>query len=99
MVVVVVVQLTSSGQPFWSGPKRCPQVINFQPDDELHADFVVAATYLFAKNYGIKGNTSYCAFTYMNVACVHEFTIELLAMTGGSMHGHAWTCTLRLYHS
>lgn len=44
---------TSEGQPFWSGPKRCPKPIKFDPSDETHADYVVAAAFLFADTYGV----------------------------------------------
>jgi ubiquitin-activating enzyme E1 len=46
-------QMTSSGQPFWSGPKRCPKILDFDVNDPLHLDFVVAASNLFAEIYGI----------------------------------------------
>jgi len=49
-------QTTSSGQPFWSGPKRCPKVLNFDPVTELHLDFVVAAANLLAAVHGIEGS-------------------------------------------
>lgn len=44
---------TTSGQPFWSGPKRCPEPITFDPKNTLHADFIESATYLLAENYCI----------------------------------------------
>ncbi|XP_052753452.1 ubiquitin-like modifier-activating enzyme 1 [Galleria mellonella] len=46
-------QLTTSGAPFWSGPKRCPAPLEFDPSDELHLDYVVAAANLRAHVYGI----------------------------------------------
>lgn len=49
-------QLTSSGQPFWSGPKRCPIPLTFSVDDPLHLDYVVAAANLKAAVYGIPQN-------------------------------------------
>lgn len=49
-------QLTSSGQPFWSGPKRCPMPLNFSVDDPLHLDYIVAAANLKAAVYGIPQN-------------------------------------------
>eukprot|EP00794_Sanderia_malayensis_P007342 gene7342-8162_t len=49
-------QHTSSGQPFWSGPKRCPHPIQFDPNDETHLNFVISAANLLAKNYGLKGS-------------------------------------------
>ncbi|XP_022190676.2 ubiquitin-like modifier-activating enzyme 1 [Nilaparvata lugens] len=49
-------QLTSSGQPFWSGPKRCPAPITFSVDNSLHLDYVLAAANLKAEVYGIPQN-------------------------------------------
>ena len=46
--------MTSSGAPFWSGPKRCPKAVKFNPNEDLHVDFVVAAANLYAFNYGIE---------------------------------------------
>ncbi|KAF1776352.1 Ubiquitin-activating enzyme E1, Cys active site [Phytophthora cactorum] len=48
-------QLTTSGTPFWSGPKRPPTPITFDAKDPLHMDFP-------AKNYGLKGHTDRDAF-------------------------------------
>ena len=47
--------MTSSGNLFWSGPKRCPKILDFDVEDGLHYDFVVAAANLRAENYAIKG--------------------------------------------
>lgn len=43
---------TDQGQPFWSGPKRCPEPIKFNPADEIHIDFVQAAANIFANIFG-----------------------------------------------
>merc|ERR1719198_318394 len=48
--------ITSSGTPFWSGPKRPPQTIAFSGDDPLCMEFIVAAANLRASNYGLKGS-------------------------------------------
>jgi len=48
-------QVTSSGNLFWSGPKRCPKILDFDVEDQLHYDFVEAAANLRAENYRIKG--------------------------------------------
>lgn len=44
---------TSSGQPFWSGPKRAPDPIKFDVNNETHYQFLVAAANLHAFNYNI----------------------------------------------
>lgn len=48
--------VTSTGQPFWSGPKRAPTPLTFDPSNPLHMDYVVAAANLHAANYGLKGS-------------------------------------------
>ncbi|EMC91794.1 hypothetical protein BAUCODRAFT_79521 [Baudoinia panamericana UAMH 10762] len=45
---------TSSGQPFWSGPKRAPDPLKFDPESDTHFTFVIAAANLHAFNYHIK---------------------------------------------
>jgi ubiquitin-activating enzyme E1 len=45
--------VSSSGQPFWSGPKRAPEPLKFDSKDEMHFGFVIAAANLHAFNYGI----------------------------------------------
>lgn len=49
-------QLTSSGQPFWSGPKRCPDPLTFDVDNPMHLDYVWSAANLKAQIYGIEQN-------------------------------------------
>jgi len=44
---------TSSGAPFWSGPKRCPHNLTFTVEDPMHLDYIVAAANLKAYVYGI----------------------------------------------
>ncbi|XP_055705856.1 ubiquitin-like modifier-activating enzyme 1 [Phlebotomus papatasi] len=46
-------QTTSSGEPFWSGPKRCPSPLVFDPNDSLHLSYIYAAANLKAEMYGI----------------------------------------------
>ncbi|KAL7020063.1 hypothetical protein ACKWTF_011370 [Chironomus riparius] len=46
-------QQTSTGQPFWSGPKRCPVPMVFDKDEPLHLDYVFAGANLKAEIYGL----------------------------------------------
>ncbi|KAI9800284.1 MAG: hypothetical protein M1833_003398 [Piccolia ochrophora] len=49
---------TSTGQPFWSGPKRAPDPLRFDTNNETHMSFVVAAANLHAFNFGINSKDS-----------------------------------------
>ncbi|KAJ3380046.1 hypothetical protein HDU92_006225 [Lobulomyces angularis] len=49
--------LTSTGAPFWSGPKRAPNPITFDAQNPMHLDFIVYASNLHAYNFGLKGET------------------------------------------
>lgn len=49
-------QVTSTGQPFWSGPKRCPLPLTFDASDPLHMDYIVAGANLKAAVYGLPRN-------------------------------------------
>ncbi|XP_032405028.1 LOW QUALITY PROTEIN: ubiquitin-like modifier-activating enzyme 1 [Xiphophorus hellerii] len=53
-------ELTSNGLPFWSGSKRCPHPLTFDPNNTTHMEYVVAAANLYGQIYGIKG-TRDCA--------------------------------------
>lgn len=44
------------GNLFWSGPKRAPTPVFFNPEDPLHAHFVTATANLIAFNLGIPQN-------------------------------------------
>lgn len=44
------------GSPFWSGPKRCPSHVEYNPEDPLHASFVQSCANLIAFSYGIPPN-------------------------------------------
>ena len=45
---------TSSGVPFWSGPKRAPTPLRFDVENPTHLGYVIAGANLHAFNYGIK---------------------------------------------
>lgn len=51
-------QLTAQGTPFWSGTKRCPVPLTFDPNDPTHMAFVISAAALHAFNYGIPGEVT-----------------------------------------
>lgn len=44
------------GHPFWSGPKRAPEVVTLDPSDDLHLHFISACANLVAFNTGIPQN-------------------------------------------
>jgi ubiquitin-activating enzyme E1 len=44
---------TKEGAPFWSGPKRYPEFIAFDPTNELHINFVLPFANLVATNLGV----------------------------------------------
>ncbi|KAF8742413.1 hypothetical protein AX14_004632 [Amanita brunnescens Koide BX004] len=67
--------VTSTGQPFWSGPKRAPDPLTFNSNDSLHLQYVIAAANLHAFNYGLKGETDPAIFRKVaDSVIVPEFT-------------------------
>ncbi|XP_015599069.1 ubiquitin-like modifier-activating enzyme 1 [Cephus cinctus] len=68
-------QIGSSGQPFWSGPKRCPIPLIFDVNDSLHLDYIVAAANLKAVIYGLPTNRNREEIaSIVNTVQVPEFT-------------------------
>ena len=68
---------TSSGAPFWSGPKRAPDPLRFDASNPTHMSFIVAAAHLHAFNYGIKEGSSVTEKYYLKVMdnmIIPEFT-------------------------
>lgn len=58
---------TASGTPFWSGPKRAPNPLKFDPANSTHLGFVIAAANLHAFNYGIKSSSDIAASHYTKI--------------------------------
>eukprot|EP01040_Poterioochromonas_malhamensis_P009078 gene9078-9832_t len=46
-------RISSSGTPFWSGSKKPPTPVTFDPNDPLHADFIVSVATLRATVYNL----------------------------------------------
>lgn len=67
--------LTSSGTPFWSGPKRAPEPLKFDPSNPTHFGFIVAGANLHAFNYNIKspGNDPQIYLTELENVIVPDF--------------------------
>ena len=67
---------TSSGAPFWSGPKRAPDPLNFDASNETHLNYIIAAAHLHAFNYGLdtsKGITKQQVTEVMRNMSVPDF--------------------------
>ncbi|XP_075741766.1 ubiquitin-like modifier-activating enzyme 1 [Rhipicephalus microplus] len=58
-------QLTIKGVPFWSASKRCPHPIDFDANNTLHMDYVVAVANLRATMFGIPQSTDREAIALM----------------------------------
>jgi ubiquitin-activating enzyme E1 len=46
-------KVNENGTRFWSGTKRCPNSMQFNPEDPTHMAFVVSAANLHANSHGI----------------------------------------------
>eukprot|EP01111_Echinosteliopsis_oligospora_P018356 TRINITY_DN8368_c0_g1_i1.p1 TRINITY_DN8368_c0_g1~~TRINITY_DN8368_c0_g1_i1.p1 ORF type:complete len:1024 (-),score=345.47 TRINITY_DN8368_c0_g1_i1:36-3107(-) len=67
--------VTSNGAPFWSGPKRAPTPLKFNPEDPLHLDFIISAANLRAVNYALTGERDPAVFKkILSTITVPEFT-------------------------
>jgi len=67
--------VTTTGQPFWSGPKRAPDSLVFNSSDPIHLQYIIAAANLHAFNYGLRGETDPAIFRKVaDSVIVPEFT-------------------------
>lgn len=70
-------ELTSHGLPFWSGTKRCPHPLTFDPNNVTHMDYIVAAANLRGQTYGFNGSTDRAMIRgLLDRVHVPEFTPE-----------------------
>jgi ubiquitin-activating enzyme E1 len=68
--------VSSTGTPFWSGPKRAPDPLKFDPQNPTHFSFIEAATNLHAFNYNInvKGKTKQDYLQALDSMIVPDFS-------------------------
>ncbi|KAF8974646.1 ubiquitin activating enzyme [Flammula alnicola] len=67
--------VTSTGQPFWSGPKRAPEPLVFNSNDPTHLEYIISAANLHAFNYGLRGDNNPALFRkVVDSVIVPEFT-------------------------
>nr|XP_048279406.1 ubiquitin-like modifier-activating enzyme 7 isoform X3 [Myodes glareolus] len=50
------------GTLFWSGSKRCPQPLQFDPSHDMHFLYVLAAANLYAQMHGLPGSRDETSF-------------------------------------
>ena len=71
--------LDKDGHPFWSGPKRAPTPIPYNPNDPLHAQFITACANLVAFNLGVAENRNEQEVALMAVnVVVPEFKFKVI---------------------
>lgn len=51
---------TKTGDPFWSGHKKFPMAMTYDPSNQTHVDFMIATTNLFASMLKIHGTKPPC---------------------------------------
>ncbi|XP_052634364.1 ubiquitin-like modifier-activating enzyme 7 [Harpia harpyja] len=44
---------TSPGVPFWAGDRSCPHPLTFNPDNDAHLEYILAAAHLFAQAHKV----------------------------------------------
>ncbi|XP_030743465.1 ubiquitin-like modifier-activating enzyme 7 [Echinops telfairi] len=49
-------KVLENGTPFWSGPKQCPQPLEFDANQDMHLLYVLAAANLYAHVHGLCGS-------------------------------------------
>ncbi|KAL0599887.1 Ubiquitin-like modifier-activating enzyme 7 [Plecturocebus cupreus] len=54
-------KVLEDGTPFWSGPKRCPQPLEFDTNQDTHLLYILAAANLYAQMHGLPGSRDWTA--------------------------------------
>ncbi|XP_051060609.1 ubiquitin-like modifier-activating enzyme 7 isoform X2 [Phodopus roborovskii] len=54
-------KVLEDGTLFWSGSKRCPQPLQFDPNQDMHFLYVLAAANLYAQMHGLPGSRDLAA--------------------------------------
>ncbi|KAM9361812.1 ubiquitin-like modifier-activating enzyme 1 [Symphorus nematophorus] len=68
-------QVTNTGLPFWSGSKRCPHPLTFDPNNATHMEYVVAAANLYGQIYGVNGTRDFASIrNILETVSVPPFT-------------------------
>ncbi|CAO2633600.1 Ubiquitin-like modifier-activating enzyme 7 [Lemmus lemmus] len=55
-------KVLEDGTLFWSGSKRCPQPLQFDPNHDMHFLYVLAAANLYAQMHGLAGSQDKTSF-------------------------------------
>lgn len=71
---------TKEGAPFWSGPKRYPDAIQFDASNAHHINFVLPFANLVAANLGVPENRDVAQVTDMAAS------IEVAAYKATKIH-------------
>lgn len=75
--------VTKSGALFWSGAKRAPDVIEFDPKNPIHTEFIFAAATIRARIYGIKSVSQKEAINIASKVTLKEWTPTKLEIDTG----------------
>ncbi len=75
--------MTTKGERFWSGNKRCPHVLKFDVNNKLHLDFIVAASNLLAYMYKLPQTRDY---KYIAEETVKIHVTEFKPKAGVTIH-------------
>jgi len=72
-------QTTTTGSPFWSGPKRCPHALDFDINNVTHMDYVVSTANLRASMFSLKSHENRKAI----IAVINEMVIPEFSPKSG----------------